>query len=398
MPPEVGSVKDKIGRFGPNSLPGSHRESGKDFKDGAHFATQHHQHDAASTAESPKDRHDRDTTLAQDLNRRKPSIPRKPIALSHTNGPDMTEICAAKHQLETREPSSVSHEAMAGHEIVDSPQAIESSDGKSPSSQPSSITTGQWAPSVNRPKPRLPPRKRTVNHGQSLGPALSTNSTRSMAFDHNRPKLPPRPETIPVPQGNAGYPSSAPLRATASPEKRTPPLPSPQRRARDVSRTNTPSGSLHKTNQRRINGGPGSEYGRTQDIGVHIPRKGVGNIPSKITQEECKQYEAVWAEHKGLFVPGPTEPFYDMYPPGASDMVLNIVVREIWLRSRLPDDILQKIWGFVDRQGIRLLSREEFVVGMWLIDQQLNGHQLPPKVPDNIWDSVKSFPGDTLLD
>jgi hypothetical protein len=74
-------------------------------------------------------------------------------------------------------------------------------------------------------------------------------------------------------------------------------------------------------------------------------------------------------------------------------MVLNIVVRDIWSRSCLPSSILEQIWNLVDRQKIGLLTREEFIVGMWLIDQQLKGHKLPVKVPDSVWDSVRGVPG-----
>lgn len=77
-----------------------------------------------------------------------------------------------------------------------------------------------------------------------------------------------------------------------------------------------------------------------------------------------------------------------MYPPDASEMVLNLVVRDIWSRSRLPNEVLQQIWDLVDRQGVRVLSREEFVVGMWLIDLKLGGRELPGQVPRSVWDSV----------
>ena len=133
-----------------------------------------------------------------------------------------------------------------------------------------------------------------------------------------------------------------------------------------------------------------------------IPRKARGNdqINSKpiITEEEEKRYESVWLANKGLFIPGPNEPCFDMYPPGASEMVLNLVTRDIWSRSRLPNEVLGQVWDLVDRQNIRLLTREEFIVGMWLIDQILKGNRLPPKVPDSIWSSLdRSHKPDTSL-
>lgn len=74
-------------------------------------------------------------------------------------------------------------------------------------------------------------------------------------------------------------------------------------------------------------------------------------------------------------------------------MVLNLVVREIWSRSRLPAAVLEQVWDLVDQQQIGLLTKEEFVVGMWLIDQKLKGRKLPVKVPDSVWDSVRYVTG-----
>lgn len=118
----------------------------------------------------------------------------------------------------------------------------------------------------------------------------------------------------------------------------------------------------------------------------------------EVTEKERKRYEGVWASNKGLLIPSMNDripgPCGDgTWPPNSSDMVVNLVVREIWSRSRLPDVILEQVWDLVDHQNIGLLVREEFVVGMWLIDQQLKGHKLPVKVPDSVWDSVRHVAG-----
>lgn len=118
----------------------------------------------------------------------------------------------------------------------------------------------------------------------------------------------------------------------------------------------------------------------------------------EVTEKERKRYEGVWASNKGLHIPVGTDngcgPNSDgTWPAHASDMVLNLVVREIWSRSRLPSTVLEQVWDLVDHQNIGLLLREEFVVGMWLIDQQLKGHKLPMNVPDSVWDSVRHVTG-----
>lgn len=71
------------------------------------------------------------------------------------------------------------------------------------------------------------------------------------------------------------------------------------------------------------------------------------------------------------------------------DEVVNFVVRDIWNRSRLPAHVLEEVWELVDGRGVGRLRREEFVVGMWLIDQVLKGKKLPVKVQESVWASVK---------
>jgi hypothetical protein len=70
-------------------------------------------------------------------------------------------------------------------------------------------------------------------------------------------------------------------------------------------------------------------------------------------------------------------------------LVANVVVRDIWVRSRLPFDELAEVWDLVDTQGKGVLDKAEFVVGMWLIDQRLRGRKIPTKVGDSVWGSAK---------
>lgn len=84
-----------------------------------------------------------------------------------------------------------------------------------------------------------------------------------------------------------------------------------------------------------------------------------------------------------------------------SDYVLNIVVRELWRRSRLPDDELVEVWNLVDPHRDRsertastlppsgMLGKQEFVVGTWIIDQRLKGRKIPARVSSSVWDSAK---------
>ena len=206
------------------------------------------------------------------------------------------------------------------------------------------------------------------------------------------------------------------LAARKSQARKVPPVPPPQRRPgarpvlhlhgrgqRDRSSPVSPAGSLRQTLRRDGLDEENDEHSHHNHHKPHFIRK----HPHKhhegdrkkwrdeVTQKERKRYEGVWAANKGLLIPAKEQigSSDDQYPPDASEMVANVIVRDIWSRSRLPRRTLQEIWDLVDRQDIGLLTREEFVVGMWLIDQQLKGHKLPSTVPASIWDSVRDPSG-----
>ncbi|KAH7132593.1 hypothetical protein B0J11DRAFT_231199 [Dendryphion nanum] len=109
-----------------------------------------------------------------------------------------------------------------------------------------------------------------------------------------------------------------------------------------------------------------------------------------ITERERKRYEGVWAANKGLYITAPSQ------PPPNDDSVLDVcslVTKEIWMRSRLPEHELEEVWYLVDGRNIGRLRREEFVVGLWMIDQRLKGRKLPTKVSESVWGSVKGVGG-----
>ncbi|KIW60009.1 hypothetical protein PV05_00262 [Exophiala xenobiotica] len=112
----------------------------------------------------------------------------------------------------------------------------------------------------------------------------------------------------------------------------------------------------------------------------------------KVTERERKRYEGVWAANRGVLVdldPDIAISGYNKDGTPISDLVVNVVVRDIWERSRLPRDVLEEVWDLVARPGEKALNREEFVVGLWLIDQRLKGRKLPVRVSPSVWSSVR---------
>lgn len=109
----------------------------------------------------------------------------------------------------------------------------------------------------------------------------------------------------------------------------------------------------------------------------------------EVSPRERKRYEAVWASNRGVFLDRlPAAQRRDSDTPD-SDLVLDVIVRDIWARSRLPHDELGEVWDLVYHGRNRGLNREEFVVGMWLIDQRLRGRKIPARVSDSVWDSAR---------
>lgn len=126
-----------------------------------------------------------------------------------------------------------------------------------------------------------------------------------------------------------------------------------------------------------------------------------GRWREEITARERKRYEGVWASNRGLLMLTQTDlqsnhqsSNYSSSNGNGSEnngeqLVVNVVVRDIWARSRLPFDELAEVWDLVDKKGRGVLDKTEFVVGMWLIDQRLRGMKIPQKVHESVWFSAK---------
>lgn len=111
----------------------------------------------------------------------------------------------------------------------------------------------------------------------------------------------------------------------------------------------------------------------------------------EITSHERQRYEGLWASNRGLLLDGPGVAANGLRNTDTSQLVVNVVVRDLWARSRLPFDELEEVWDLVDTEGKGVLDRSQFVVGMWLIDQRLRGRKIPRKVSDSVWGSAKGM-------
>ncbi|KAI4202936.1 MAG: hypothetical protein LQ348_001456 [Seirophora lacunosa] len=207
--------------------------------------------------------------------------------------------------------------------------------------------------------------------------------------------------------------SLASSRAPSPKNSSHPPLPPPRRRSRphlfhrthsadnDRGDLRTPSpskGIMRQTMRAPLEPAEdlSGKHSRNRFINKHPNKHHEGDRKrwrDQITELERKRYEGVWAANKGLFTS--TYGNESSRHVDLGNCVLNIIVRDIWSRSKLPTDILEDVWDLVtsNRDTGGLLSKEEFVVGMWLVDQRLKGRKLPGKVSDSVWFSARGLTG-----
>ncbi|KAK9467854.1 hypothetical protein V1512DRAFT_260229, partial [Lipomyces arxii] len=100
-------------------------------------------------------------------------------------------------------------------------------------------------------------------------------------------------------------------------------------------------------------------------------------VSGTINETERKRYGALWAANRGILL-----------PDGLRDCIHGFVVRKIWERSKLSRETLEKIWNLVSREREFYLTEDEFLVGMWIIDQCLYGRKLPLQLSPEVWSGV----------
>ncbi|KAJ5620593.1 hypothetical protein N7510_004577 [Penicillium lagena] len=415
--PEAGSVKDKIGRFTANSLAPPHDSRGR--VPASSLAPPTPQQIAARLAasrspERPARSGDSTPSTAASLgairstSRMQPHTLEKrelrspaPVRPIHGRKSPLDKMLQGDNpsseelSVPTRSPSQRSRVTASHNDRRPSP--------------PPFIRPRQSSAPSGESKPKPPPRASNpiLSRGSLRKPTTSLRPTPSLASismrSHNTSSSSLADESSGMSEEalSDAIAASSLASSRASPTTKVPPPPPPQRRrarsilhlahtpTSDLSRTPSPPKGMPQTlrGMPKPDADPHPRH-KIRLIRKHPHKHHEGDRKrwrSEITEQERKRYEGVWASNKGLLI-----------PPGMGDqsnMVLNLVVREIWGRSRLPTASLEQVWDLVDRQRIGLLGREEFVVGMWLIDQQLKGHKLPVQVPDSVWESVHHITG-----
>lgn len=324
---------------------------------------------------------------------KRPPTPPKP------RGGSMAPGGRARPLAESRRPPSADRRAPPDHE-----------QSKEASAQPRIATGSGWESSDESfvsasctPSPRRrtpPPRPRS---------AASTTRQPVRQTPRQRAKV-PAASLLPVDSltsaivagslasSRLGTSSTRPPRPPPGPPPRSPHLPHTLRK---------PEHESDDEYERHMRKHHHSHYRQKLRSGKHAHHEGSRKRwRESMTEAERKRYESLWASNRGLHVDPQNggriagggannsgsgssrsrSPHRD-----GSEYVSNLVVREIWRRSRLPNDELAEVWNLVDRGGRGVLTREEFVVGMWLLDQRLRGRKVPTKVSDSVWASASGL-------
>ncbi|KAK4053107.1 hypothetical protein OIV83_001842 [Microbotryomycetes sp. JL201] len=79
-----------------------------------------------------------------------------------------------------------------------------------------------------------------------------------------------------------------------------------------------------------------------------------------------KRYERLFDQCRSK---DPTRPAW--IKDGGTDAVDGLIVRQVWLRSKLSQERLGQIWLSCTATGDSSLHRDEFCQGMWMIDEEL---------------------------
>ncbi|KAF9177187.1 Increased rDNA silencing protein [Haplosporangium sp. Z 767] len=72
----------------------------------------------------------------------------------------------------------------------------------------------------------------------------------------------------------------------------------------------------------------------------------------------------------------------------SGDYIEGAKVHAIYVRSRLDSRTLAQIWDLVDVDNAGRLSREQFCMGLYLIDERLASGLIPLEVSDELWVSI----------
>ncbi|KAK4058687.1 hypothetical protein OIO90_000131 [Microbotryomycetes sp. JL221] len=211
--------------------------------------------------------------------------------------------------------------------------------------------------------PRLPPRRSSTNPPTLANAGISNTS----------PALPPRPNRSTVTAVNAA-PTSPVANSKPVPPSVTPVSPVSYARytpgsRRQTSNTSDSRSSLAASSlvaAKDSNASSPSHSGRSTPTSFVRGGNVKNGVVRPIDPRARKRYDQVFDQCR---MKDPNRPLW--IKDSGTDKVDGFVVRQVWLRSRLDETTLSKIWDACDVEATGSLHRQDFDQGMWMIDEEL---------------------------
>ncbi|KAI1106244.1 hypothetical protein F4804DRAFT_50654 [Jackrogersella minutella] len=298
-----------------------------------------------------------------------------------------------KPKTKPQRPASA-HKTTKPYLLDDDPRRTSTSSNDTFVSASSAPTPHPSSPQRGRSRPSSPATVRLTRPPSSQTISTITSTSRP-------PVLPPRlarsTSHLPLESLTDAIMAGSLASSRLTPSKTPPPKPPSRRQTPHMRQTlrQAPSKSDDEDNYAQARSRRRKPLGKLGGGNKHSHHEGARRRwREEITARERKRYEGVWASNRGLLLVTPDGSRSSSANGQAREsdkgqVVANVVVRDIWTRSRLPFDELAEVWDLVDRHGRGLLDRTEFVVGMWLIDQRLRGRKIPRKVTESVWGSAR---------
>lgn len=70
--------------------------------------------------------------------------------------------------------------------------------------------------------------------------------------------------------------------------------------------------------------------------------------------------------------------------PNVHGKISGSTAREEMIKSKLPNSVLRRIWNLADIDKDGMLDRDEFAVAKFLIEQKIQGHDIPEELPQHL--------------
>lgn len=141
----------------------------------------------------------------------------------------------------------------------------------------------------------------------------------------------------------------------------------------------------------------------TRLVGVNYDKESKAQKPEdkrELSEKEVSEWAAKLssrAKYHDTVDENDTRELHGLDEAESQELIHGIVVKRIWKRSRLLNDVLASIWDLVDYRRDGTLNKAEFLVGMWLVDQCLYGRKLPKAVSNTVWNSLGSLGVNVVL-